>query len=210
MPLPDLLLRNRSYRRFDQSCQIDRKTLVELVALTRLCPSGGNRQPLRFLIAETPEETQAVFPHLRWAAALRDWPGPVEGERPTAYIVILRDTRIVGNYEFDAGIAAQSMLLAATEQGLGGCMIGSIDRNALRAALRVPPEHEIVLVVALGKPAETVVLEDTQSPNETAYWRDPTGIHHVPKRPLAELLLANEPPNSIQPICLPGRLGCRP
>lgn len=190
MSLPDLLLRNRSYRRFDESCRIERNALVELVALARLCPSGGNRQPLRFLIAVTSEEAQAVFPHLRWAAALRDWPGPAEGERPAAYIVILRDTRIAGNYEFDAGIVAQSMLLAATERGLGGCMIGSIDRNALRASLRIPPEYESVLVVALGKPAETIVLEDTKSPAETAYWRDPAGVHHVPKRPLAELLVA--------------------
>lgn len=189
MAIRDLLLRNRSYRRYDESRRIDRAELVELVGLCRLCPSAGNRQPLRFLIASEPDETQKVFPHLRWAAALRDWPGPAEGQRPAAYVLILRDTRVAGNEEFDAGIAAQSMLLSAVEQGLGGCMVGSIDRNGLRTALRIPTEYEVVLVVALGVPAETVVLEDAKSPSELAYWRDADSVHHVPKRPLAELIV---------------------
>jgi nitroreductase len=189
MTIRDLLARNRSYRRYDEKCRIERSALVGFVGLSRLCASGGNRQPLRFLIACEPEETARVFSCLRWAAALKDWGGPAEGERPAAYIIILRDTRIVGNYEFDAGIAAQSMLLAAVEQGLGGCMVGSIDRKGLCAALRIPRDYEIVLAVALGKPCETVVLEETQSPNEVAYWRDASGVHHVPKRPLAELLV---------------------
>ena len=189
MKIRDLLTKNRSFRRFDQRYRFKHSTLVDLVGLTRLCASSANRQPLRFLIAWSPEQTAAVFPHLRWAGALKGWPGPSEGERPTAYILILRDTRIIGNCEFDAGIAAQSMLLAATEQGLGGCMIGSIDHNRLRKDLRVPNEYEIVLVVALGTPSEKVVLEEAKNPDDVTYWRDAAGVHHVPKRPLTELLV---------------------
>ena len=185
----DLLAQNRSFRRFEEHVRLERSMLVDLVGLTRLCASSANRQPLRFLIACTPEKTAAVFPHLRWAAALADWPGPAEGERPAAYILILHDTRVPGGVEFDAGIAAQSMLLGAAEQGLGGCMIGSIDRKRLRADLQIPNEYEIVLVVALGKPSERVVLEEAKSPDDMAYWRDTAGVHHVPKRPLTELLV---------------------
>ena len=189
MNIRDLLAQNRSFRRFDENVRLERSTLVDLIGLTRLCPSSANRQPLRYLIANTPEETAAVFPHLRWAGALANWPGPAEGQRPAAYIIILGDTRIARNFGFDAGIVAQSMLLAASERGLGGCMVGSIDRKRLRPILRIPDQYEIVLAVALGKPAETVVLEDTKSPAEIDYWRDDTGTHHVPKRPLAELLV---------------------
>jgi nitroreductase len=189
MNIRDLLARNRSFRRYDEQYRLQRSMLVDLVGLSRLCASSANRQPLRYLIACAPEETAKVFPHLRWAAALLGWPGPAEGERPAAYIIILGDTRIARNFDFDAGIAAQSMLLAAAEQGLGGCMVGSIDRDGLRAALRIPREYEIVLAVALGKPCETVVLEDAKSPDEVAYWRDAAGVHHVPKRPLGELLV---------------------
>lgn len=189
MPLRDLLTRNRSYRRFDENQRIERSTLVDWIELTRLCPSAANRQPLRYLIACSTAETDTVFPHLRWAASLRDWPGPVEGERPAAYIIILGDTRISRSFDFDAGIAAQSMLLAAAEQGLGGCMIGSIDRKQLRGVLHIPEEYEIVLVVALGKPNETVMLEEAKNADDVTYWRDAAGVHHVPKRPLGELLV---------------------
>jgi len=159
MTIRDLLAKNRSYRRFHEDQRLGRELLLELVALTRLCPSAANRQPLKYLLASSPEETAAIFPHLRWAAALKDWPGPAEGQRPAAYIVILGDTRIAAHLNVDPGIVAQSMLLAAVEQGLGGCMIGSIDRDGLRKTLNLPDYFTIALVVALGKPNETVVLE---------------------------------------------------
>ena len=182
--LRDLLLRNRSYRRFQQQ-PLDEQTLVELLELTRLCPSAANRQPLKYLLAWRPEQNAKIFPHLRWAAALAPWPGPAEGERPTGYILILGDNRIWRRWDWDTGIVAQTMLLGAAERGLGGCMIASIDQPGLRAALNLPDHLEALLVVALGQPGETVVLEDG-SPDQRPYWRDAADVHHVPKRPLAE------------------------
>ncbi len=195
MQLRDLLIRNRSYRRFDENYRIDRSILTELVELSRCCASAANRQPLRFLIAGTPEETDDVFPHLHWAAGLTDWDGPEAGERPSAYIIILRDASITGSCEFDVGIAAQSILLGAVEQGLGGCMIGSIDQKSLRAALSIPNSLDIILVLAIGKPAETVVIDELNADGDTSYWRDEDGIHHVPKRALADLLVQPKPTN---------------
>jgi len=189
MNVAELLRKNRSYRRFHQDQRLDKKTLVELVELTRLCPSSGNRQPLRYMVACSPEATAGIFPHLRWAGALKDWPGPAEGERPAGYIVILGDARMPSSHNVDSGIAAQSLLLAAVERGLGGCMIGSIDRDGLRKALAVPKRLTIVLVVALGRPKETVVLEDAQGPEDIVYWRDEHDVHHVPKRTMEELLV---------------------
>ena len=95
-----------------------------------------------------------------WAGCLPQWKGPAEGERPTAYIVILGDNEISRNVGCDHGIAAQSIMLGTTEQGLGGCMIGAIDRQGLRETLEIPERYEILLVLALGKPAEMVVLEN--------------------------------------------------
>ncbi|MEE8450909.1 MAG: nitroreductase family protein [Thermoguttaceae bacterium] len=192
MKLRDLLSKNRSYRRFHEDRPLDRETLVSLVELTRLCPSAANRQPLKYLVSCSPEENAKIFPHLRWAAALEDWPGPSQGERPTGYIVILGDTGVHPTFSVDPGIVAQSMLLAAVERGLGGCMIGSIDRKGLRRALSIPEPLEIVLVVALGTPKETVVLEETKQDGQVDYWRDADGVHHVPKRPLQELLFPTE------------------
>ena len=173
---------------------MDERTLVGLIALTRLCPSSANRQPLKYWPVTSAEKNARLFPYLRWAGALKDWPGPAEGERPTGYIVILGDTDIFSRFGVDPGIVAQSMLLAAVEQGLGGCMIGSIDREGLRREFGIPERFTIELVVALGCPKETVVLdemapEDTGSLGAIDYWRDDNGVHHVPKRPLHELLV---------------------
>ena len=120
---------------------------------------------------------------------MRSWSGPAEGERPSAYIVILGDTEIRKSFGCDHGIAAQSIMLGATERGLGGCMIGSIKRDALRETLEIPERYEIQLVLALGKPAETVVLEDVGPDGSIKYYRDEEDAHHVPKRSLDELIL---------------------
>jgi nitroreductase len=189
MTFTELLRRNRSYRRFHQDQAVDEATLRELVDVTRLCPSAANRQPLKYVTSSTPDRNARIFAHVRWAAALTDWPGPAEGERPSAYIVILGDTRIATNFHCDHGIVAQSMLLAAAERGLGGCIIGSIDRPKLRETLAVPDHLEILLVLALGSPAETVVLEMDKTPDDVPYWRDDQGVHHVPKRSLDEVLI---------------------
>ncbi len=190
MRIRELLTASRSYRRFHEDRPLDEESLLELVRLAQLCPSAANRQPLKYAISWTADRNAAVFPHLRWAAALADWPGPAEGERPTGYVVILGDTRVAKNFYCDHGIVAQSMLLAAAEQGLGGCMIGSINRAALGRALQLADHIEILLVVALGHPAETVVLEPDTPPDEVPYWRDADGVHHVPKRAIREVVIS--------------------
>lgn len=187
--LRDLVLRNRSYRRFDESYRIERETLVELIGLARCTPSAANRQPLKYILSADQKTNDRIFPCLLWAAYLKDWDGPGPGERPTAYIIILIDERITKDWWCDDGIAAQTILLGAVEQGLGGCMIGSIDKERLRQALNIPEHLTIRLVVALGKPAERVVLEDLEPGGDIRYWRDDTGGHHVPKRLLDEIIV---------------------
>lgn len=187
--LKELIARTRSYRRFDESRSVSRDELVDLVDCARLSASGGNRQPLKFMLACEAALNAKIFPHLAWAAYLKDWPGPAVGERPTAYILILGDTRLDSAFDCDAGIAAQSMMLGATEKGLGGCIIASIKREALRAALTIPPELEIVLALALGRPSETVIIDPLPVSGDIRYWRDEDRRHHVPKRSLEDLIL---------------------
>jgi len=186
--LKDLILKNRSYRRFYEDHLIDRKTLEELVDLARLSPSGSNKQPLKYLLSYTPEDNQNIFPHLYWARFL-NWDGPGEGERPSAYIVILGDTEIRETFGVDHGIAGQSILLGAVEKGLGGCILSNIDRKGLREALNIPERYEILLVIALGKPKEKVVIEDLEPSGDFRYWRNDKGVHHVPKRALEDIIL---------------------
>jgi len=187
--LEDLVRKNRSYRRFHQDVPVDIETLRALVDLARLSASGSNLQPLKYILSCQPETNARIFPNTRWAGYLKDWPGPAEGERPSAYIVILGDTEIRKSFGCDHGIAAQSIMLGAAERGLGGCMIGSIDRGELRQVLDIPEQYDILLVLALGKPRETVVLEEVGPDGDIRYYRDADGVHHVPKRSLDELIL---------------------
>ena len=187
--LRDLILKNRSYRRFHEDVAIEQETLRELVDLARLSASGSNLQPLKYILSCDPERNALIFPHLAWAGYLKEWRGPSEGERPSAYIIILGDTEISRSVGCDHGIAAQSILLGATERGLGGCMIGSVQRKKLREALEIPPCYEIRLILALGKPKETVAIEAAGPEGDIRYWRDEAGVHHVPKRSLDQIIL---------------------
>jgi len=187
--LHDLIRKNRSYRRFFEDVSIDAETLRQLADLGRLSASSKNLQPLKYILSSDAQKNALIFPHLGWAAHLKDWKGPEEGERPSAYIVILGDKDITASAGCDHCIAAQSIMLGAAERGLGGCMIRSIARDELRQALGIPERFDILLVLALGKPKETVVIDPLGSEGDTRYWRDADGVHHVPKRSLEEVIL---------------------
>ncbi len=187
--IKDLIRQNRSYRRFQQDFEITSDTLGQLIDLARMSPSGANLQPLKYIISCDKQKNDLIFPLLGWAGYLKDWPGPAEGERPSAYIIILGDTRISKSFGCDYCIAAQSILLGAAEQGLGGCMIGTIKKKELATTINNPEHFEILLVIALGKPAEQVVIESTGPDGDIKYWRDKDGVHHVPKRSLDEIII---------------------
>jgi nitroreductase len=189
--IADLVHANRSCRRFYENHPVDGKTLEELVDLARLSASGANLQPLKYILACQPRINAEVFSCLGWAGYLKDWPGPDPGERPAAYIVILGDTTIRKDFGVDHGIAGQSMLLGAREKGLAGCMLATIDLKSLRKILNIEAHLKILLVLAIGKPKEEIVIESVGPDGSIRYWRDSQGVHHVPKRPLQEIIVAS-------------------
>jgi nitroreductase len=184
-----LVKKSRSYRRFDETKTIGRETLIELVDIARFCPSARNLQPLRYVVSTDPEKTVRIRDCLMFALDLPDWGGPVKGERPVAYITIVTEDKCTPFTGHDIGIAAQTLLLAAAERGYNGCMFGSIKKKELKSVLSLSERYEIQLVLAFGYPAEQVVLDEVGKEGKTNYWRDSTGIHHVPKRALAEVLI---------------------
>jgi nitroreductase len=188
--LKDLIYKNRSYRRFYQHDKIKLVTLREIVDLARLSASASNLQPLKYILSCDPQKNDLIFPQLAWAGYLKDWAGPEEGERPSAYILILGDNSIHHSFGCDHGIAAQNIMLGAVEKGLGGCMLSSIKRDELRKILNISSNYELLLVLAIGKPKEKVVIEPIDTSGNIKYWRDDYQIHHVPKRTLDEIILA--------------------
>lgn len=187
--LAQLVAQNRSYRRFDETAPISMQTIEELVQLARLCPSAANRQPLRFILSTSTQDNAAIFDTLKWAAYLTDWNGPAEGERPTAYVIIVNTQKGWDSAKYDQGIMAQTMLLGAVEKGLGGCMIGAFDRGKLAEHCGLSEEMEPCLILALGKPVETVRVTALPEDGSIRYYRDEAGVHYVPKRDMSELIL---------------------
>ena len=154
---------------------MDKNTLNELVNLARLSASGANLQPLKYILCCNPDKNAEIFSCLAWAAYLKDWPGPVEGERPSGYIVVLGDTAISQDFGCDHGIASQSILLGAREKGLAGCMLGAVNREKLRDVLNLSSQFKILLVLALGAPREEIVVEPLGADGSIRYWRDGRG-----------------------------------
>jgi nitroreductase len=181
--LRDLVEKNRSYRRWHQSEAIPHETLVDFIDLARLCPSASNQQGLKYIISDDPETNALIFPYLKIDN------DPVEGERAAAYIVIVHDKNFGGWTLVDLGIVAQTIMLAATENGYGGVMIGLVNRTGLHEALGLPENFDVKLVLAIGKTIETVIVEP-QTPGSVEYqWWETKDIRHVPKRSLEEILV---------------------
>lgn len=189
MEFKEIVEKNRSYRRFDQSHRLDKGTLLDLVDLAQKTPSAGNLQLLRYVVSCSPEINSRIFETLGWAASLPDWPGPEDGERPAGYIVIVTEGESWDWVRVDLGIAAQTILLGAAARGLGGCMLGNVRKEKLKEILDLEESLAIQLVIALGKPVEEVVLEEVSGGESITYYRSENRVHHVPKRKLADLVI---------------------
>lgn len=189
--IKDLVRKNRSYRRFYGDKTIELSTLRELVDLARLCPTGRNLQGLKYMIFNKPEDNKKISENLFWAGYLKDWDGPVDEEKPSAYIIMFRDKSLGAGSVQDEGIALQTMLLGAVEMGLGGCILANVNRVNLKEVLGFDETYELAFVLALGYPKEEVVLDEMNEEGDIKYWRDEENVHHVPKRKLDDLILNN-------------------
>lgn len=189
--LLELLKANRSVRIFDESKPVGEDTLRRLVELCRFTASGRNAQPLKYRLVTDAGERERLFPLLAWAGYYTDWAGPAEGQRPAAYLVQCLDTHYGPNCLCDDGLQLEAISLGAASLGLRGCIIKAFKVNGVKEALSLPRGLEPRYVLALGYPAETVRIEDMSGDPDAdfKYFRTPDGVHHVPKRPLGELMI---------------------
>lgn len=188
MNFKTLLQKTRSIRRFEEYAVIPEQDIVDIIDLARYGPSGRNLQPLKYFYSYSKSGNKLIFPTLSWAGYLENWSGPEEGERPAAYILVLKDKQITEKDTIDHGFAAQNIILGANERGWGTCILKSFDKDELANLLNIPDHLEILLVIALGKPVEQARLEEAKN-GDIKYWRDEQGVMHVPKRSLKEIII---------------------
>ena len=188
----DLVKQARSHRGFRQDRKVTRQELEHLVECARFTPAARNDQVLKSYLAEKPETVAAIQPLTKWAGALAELHLPRKGAEPVAYIVICLDGSLAENpapYQRDVGIVAQTILLAAAEMGLNGCMIGSFAAGELREKLGLPEAIKPQLLLALGEGTDRIVMTDVGEDGSTTYYRDAVDTHYVPKRTLEQLIL---------------------
>ncbi len=189
--LKDLLKQSRSYRSFDESVKIPYQSICDWIDCTRYCPSSINLQMLKFRIVTEETECQQLLAQTNWAGKLKPLVLPPKNNAPVAYVVICADRDVIANaeqFQKDVGICAQTIMLAASEGGFGGCMIGSFSQKELSSLLNLPENFVPQLVLALGKPNETVMLADEDENGNVTYYRE-NGIHYVQKRSLEHLII---------------------
>lgn len=189
MSIKELAYKNRTYRRYDQSVKVEMNTLEELVDYARVASSGRNSQAIKYVLVTDEKMCEVVFNDIKWAAALPDWPGPAEGEKPTAYIIPFRDDTISKNILWDLGLALQNITMGAVEKGLGCCHFGNVDYPQLKIDLGIEDEALVPLsVLSIGKPIEEVALVDVPESGKMHYYRDDNMVHYVPKRKLQDII----------------------
>lgn len=188
----ELVKKDRSYRGYDENYRVSREEILELVDLTRYTPSAVNRQPLKYYIATDREEVVNIQSMTRWAKSLKNVTLPHEGKGPTGFIVICVDTGICPNIAaclMDVGIVAHTMLLGAVEKGLGGCMIGNFKKREVIHGLNLDKKLEPILIIAVGRPDEKIILTNVGEDGKTTYYRDENDVHYVPKRILKDIII---------------------
>lgn len=187
----ELLKSDRTVRRFKGDVEVSRESLAQIVELARYCASGRNAQPLRYVVVDEKEMREKIYPLLKWAGYYKDWDGPEPGERPSAYLIQCLDTHYGADCLCDDGLQLQAMTLGLTTLGLGGCIIKAFDPVGLASVLHLDARYKPRYVLAVGVPAEEIRLENMDGSAEAdfKYYRTPDGVHHVPKRPLSELIL---------------------
>lgn len=189
MEVKNAILQRRSIRKFQQK-QIPREILLDLVDMARMHASGNNLQPVRYAIISNPEATHKIFPLTRWAGYLPDFKIQ-PGEEPTAYIVLLRDSRVKKSCDYDIGAASTNIMLTAVEYGLGSCCIGSFSREALTSLLGLETELVPELVVALGYPAHDSRAVPCVDGN-IRYSQTENGTFEVPKHSLEHVIVLSK------------------
>ncbi|NOY50343.1 MAG: nitroreductase family protein [Chlorobi bacterium] len=189
MMLKELVYKNRSYRKFNSSRKVSDEELRYLVDLARVSASSKNKQPLKYKLVTDDDDVEYVFNQLKWAWYLKDWKGPAQDERPTAFIVVFLDEQINDNALIDIGIASQTILLGSVEKGLGGCIIRTVNRYNMRKRFNYPDNLELVQVIAIGEPMQDVKIVDVEENGSIEYFEDEDKVHYVPKRSMKDIIL---------------------
>ncbi len=187
MALESLMEKNRSYRGYKKDFEVKREMLERIVAVNTKIASAKNQQVLRFKLVTQETGSDIIVQNMKLGGLLPELHLPFEGTEPNAFIIICSTIPENKFVDIDLGIAAQSMLLKATEMGLNGIMIGAFNKAKITEAFNLP--FEPLLILAIGKGNEKIKLQLIDQGEKLAYYRDEKGVQYVPKIRWEQLLI---------------------
>lgn len=188
MDLMELFMTRRTYRRFEPR-EIGQNVIDEILYAARMASSAANRQPLSYIVVKDAGLVAKVFDYTKWAGYLPEESGrPGEGERPTLFIAVIQNLGRNSDCDTDAGLAIGNMTLAAWNRGVGSCIIGACNKQALSELFGLNGEQKLHCVVAFGYPAHSSRITDVKGLDEIKYYLDENGDYVVPKRRLEDVV----------------------
>ena len=187
MSVMEKLLTRRTYRRFAQKA-VPQDVVEDIIEAVRLSSCGANRQAVRLVVVNKPEDVASVQPLVKWAAYLPPEQGtPKADELPTLYVAVVQDTAIPGDLNTDTGIALANMTLAAWDKGVGSCIMGAINKPALTELLHIEEPEQLAFMVAFGYPTHEARIVPLTGETGVKYYLDGQKDYCVPKRSAEEI-----------------------
>lgn len=140
--------KRKSIRKYEPT-PVPKDKLEKILEAARLAPSAGNQQPRHFIVVTDAGKRKALSEGM-YAKFLKQAP---------VVIAACGDEKVSPKwFVVDVAIAVQNMALAAVEEGLGSCWIGSFDESRVRDVLKIPNNLRVVVLLAIGYPGEREIF----------------------------------------------------
>lgn len=151
----ELIQQRQSTRKYIEDKDIPRDVIERIIEAGRMAPSAVNAQPWHFVVVDDPQLKKDVAQALTFGSMNK-----FAAQAPVLVVIVEEPVNIgsrIGGWlkrrhyaHIDIGIAAEHIALAATEEGVGSCIMGWLDERKIQKLLGIPRSKSIPLVISLG------------------------------------------------------------
>jgi nitroreductase len=141
MEVFEAILKRRSIRKYLDK-PIEKEKIIKILEAARWAPSGGNRQPWRFIIVKN-KERRIKLSEIAYNQKFIK-------EAPLIIAICNKKDESLTNI----GLSMQNICLEAFDLGLGSCIIGWFNKEEARKFFNIPEEYDVCYLITIGYPAE--------------------------------------------------------
>ena len=167
-PIAPVLAERWSPRSFNREYLLTQQEALSILEAGRWAPSANNLQPWRFAFVSRNDELHAELCEKGLTGFNQAWAPDASALIVMAVQKALPDGKEITGRKYDAGLAASLMVVQAQELGLHTHHIGGIVREEIESLLKLDDNHEVLVVIAVGKVAPAEQLEGPAYEREVA------------------------------------------